>query len=52
MQKPLSAIFFKNDNFFMKFVYLISLKWQLISNLHCNLSEITELKLIKKKWSF
>jgi len=34
---------------FIKFVYLssvISLKWQFIGNLHCNLSEITELKYI------
>jgi len=32
---------------FIKLVYLssvISLKWQLIDNLHCHLSEITELK--------
>jgi len=49
MQKPLSAIwnFVLEWSFFIKLVYLSSviwLKWQLIGNLYCHLSEITELK--------
>jgi len=38
--------FSSNENF-KKLVYLssvISLKWQFMGNLHCHLSEITELK--------
>jgi len=54
MQKPLSAVgnILQKWSFFIKLIYsssVISLKWQLIGNLHCNLSESTEFKYTSLK---